>query len=128
MKTNKTKATSGRTANQNEDTNKNLHEMFLNELADILDAEKQLTKALPTMAEAATSAELRAAFESHLEETKRQITRLEQVFKALAEPVNSKACKGMHGLVEEAEELRNEFEDSPALDAGLIAAAQTVEH
>ena len=128
MKTDKTKPAGGLTANQNEDLDKNLHEMFLEELADILDAEKQLTSALPSMAEAASSEELRAALESHLDETKQHVIRLEQVFKSVNAPVKSKTCKAMKGLVEEAEDMMEEYEGSPALDAGLIAAVQKMEH
>lgn len=105
-----------------------LHELFLDELADILHAERQLTKALPKMAKAAKSDELTAAFESHLAETENQITRLEQVFTSLDEPVKSKECKAMKGLLEEGKEMMEEMKDSPALDAALIAAAQKVEH
>lgn len=105
-----------------------LHELLLNELADILSAERQLTKALPKMAQAAKSEELTAAFESHLTETENQITRLEQVFASLDEPVKSKECKVMKGLLEEGKEMMEEHKDSVAIDAALIAAAQKVEH
>lgn len=105
-----------------------LHELFLDELADILSAEQQLMKALPKMAAAATSEELRVAFESHLAETEYQITRLEQVFAALDVPVESKECKAMKGLLEEGKDLMEEMKGSSALDAALIAAAQKVEH
>lgn len=105
-----------------------LHELFLDELADILHAERQLTKALPKMAKAAKSEELTTAFESHLAETENQIKRLEQVFASLDEPVKSKECKAMKGLLEEGKEMMEEMKDSPALDAALIAAAQKVEH
>ena len=117
------------TEDQNAETkDTELHELFLDELADILSAERQLTKALPKMAEAAESEELTAAFKSHLAETKNQITRLEQVFTSLDEPVKSKECKAMKGLLEEGKEMIEEMKDSPALDAALIAAAQKVEH
>lgn len=105
-----------------------LHELFLGELADILSAEQQLTKALPKMAAAAVSDELKTAFESHLVETKTQILRLEQVFASLDEPVKTKECKAMKGLLEEGKDLMEELKDSSALDAALIAAAQKVEH
>ncbi len=105
-----------------------LHELFLNELADILSAEQQLTKALPKMAEAANSRELKAAFETHLAETENQITRLEQVFASLDEPVKTKECKAMKGLLKEGKDLMEEMADSSALDAALIASAQKVEH
>lgn len=105
-----------------------LHELFLDELADILSAEQQLIKALPKMAKAAKSEELTAAFESHLLETEYQITRLEQVFASLDAPAQSKECKAMKGLLEEGKELMEEMKGSTALDAALIAAAQKVEH
>lgn len=105
-----------------------LHELFLDELADILNAEQQLIKALPKMASAATSEELTAALESHLAETEYHVTRLEQVFNSINEPVQSKECKAMKGLLEEGKDLMDEMVGSSALDAALIAAAQKVEH
>ena len=105
-----------------------LHDLFLDELADILNAEQQLTKALPKMASAAKSVELTAAFESHLAETENQISRLEKVFKSLNEPFKSKKCKAMEGLLEEGAEMMEEMKDTAALDAALIASAQKVEH
>lgn len=123
------KATTKQKEDQNTETmNSELHELFLDELADILSAEQQLTKALPKMAKAAKSEELTAAFESHLAETENQIQRLEQVFASLDEPVKSKECKAMKGLLEEGKEMMEEMKGSPALDAALIAAAQKVEH
>ncbi|MES2981058.1 MAG: ferritin-like domain-containing protein [Verrucomicrobiota bacterium] len=111
-----------------ETMNSELHALFLDELADILNAEQQLMKALPKMAAAAVSEELKMAFESHLSETEYQIKRLEEVFASLAEPVQSKECKAMKGLLEEGKELMEDMIDSSALDAALIAAAQKVEH
>lgn len=105
-----------------------LHELFLGELADILSAEQQLIKALPKMAAAAVSEELTSAFEAHLTETEYHIRRLEKVFASLDQPVQSKECKAMKGLLEEGKDLMEEMEASPALDAALIAAAQKVEH
>lgn len=105
-----------------------LHELFLDELRDLLDAENRLMKALPMMAMAANSPELVDAFQAHLEETKRHAVRLEEVFHALGEIAERKRCKAMKGLLAEAEDLMNEQEDNPALDAALIAAAQKVEH
>jgi ferritin-like metal-binding protein YciE len=105
-----------------------LHELFLDQLADMYSAEKQLTKALPKMAKAAKSPELREAFESHLEETRNQMTRLEEVAKSLDETLKSKTCKAMKGLIEEADEILEEMKGSTALDAALIIAAQKVEH
>jgi len=105
-----------------------LHELFLDELADVYNAEQQLTKALPKMAKAAESDELREAFESHLEETQTHVTRLEEAVEKLGESLKRKTCAAMKGLVEEAQELMKEQKDSSALDAALIAAAQKVEH
>lgn len=105
-----------------------LHELFLDELADILSAEQQLVVALPKMAAAAVSEELAAAFESHLAETEYHIVRLEQVFASLEQPVQSRECKAMKGLLEEGREMMEEMKGSSALDAALIAAAQKVEH
>lgn len=123
------KSTTKQTEDQDTETqDTELHELFLDELADIMHAERQLTKALPKMAKAAESEELTAAFESHLAETENQITRLEQVFASLDEPVKSKECKAMKGLLEEGKDLMEELKDSSALDAALIAAAQKVEH
>jgi len=101
-----------------------LRETFLNELADLYDAEKQLLKALPKMAKAASEEELKEAFESHLEETQKHVERLEQVFDIFEEPAKGKKCKAMQGLVAEGEELIKEDEG----DAALICAAQKVEH
>ncbi len=113
---------------QNGDMDNDLHELFLDEIADITNAERQLTKALPKMAKAAESDELRQAFESHLEETEEQISRLEQAAQSLDESIKSKTCKAMKGLIEEAEEMMKEQKGTSALDAALIAAAQKVEH
>jgi ferritin-like metal-binding protein YciE len=105
----------------------NLQELFVNELRDIYDAEKQLTKALPKMAKAAESDELRGAFEEHLEQTRGHVGRLEEVFKLLGIAARGKPCEGMKGLIEEGEEVMEEMEGS-TLDAALIASAQKVEH
>lgn len=101
-----------------------LREAFVDELKDLLDAERQLLKALPKMARAAENEQLRAAFTEHEEQTRRQIVRLGDVFEALEEEAQGKRCKGMEGLIEEAEELIEEEEG----DAALIAAAQKAEH
>ena len=106
----------------------NLHELFVDELKDIYDAEKQLTKALPKLAKAAESEELRAAFEEHLEITRMQVNRLEEVFKSLGMAARGKTCEGMKGLIEEGQEMMQELEQGPTLDAALIASAQKVEH
>lgn len=105
-----------------------LHELFLDELADIYNGEQQLTKALPKMAKAAQSDELRQAFESHLQETEHQISRLEEVAEHLGESIKRKVCKGMKGIVEEGSEMMQEKKGSNAIDAALINAAQKVEH
>src|SRR6476646_7777735 len=101
-----------------------LRETFLDELADLYDAEKQIVKALPKMAKAAEHEDLRSAFESHLEETEEHINRLERVFEQLGEKPRSKKCKGMQGLLEEGHDLIKDKEG----DAALICAAQKVEH
>ena len=105
----------------------NLRELFIEELRDIYDAEKQLTKALPKMAKAAENDELRAAFEEHLEITRAQVDRLEEVFKVVGETARGKTCEGMKGLIEEGKEAMDELE-GVVLDAALIASAQKVEH
>ncbi|MDQ2732513.1 MAG: ferritin-like domain-containing protein [Armatimonadota bacterium] len=105
-----------------------LKDLFVEELKDIYSAETQITKALPKMAKAATTPELKAAFETHLEETKGQIARIEQIFEKLGGSPKGKTCKAMQGLVEEGSELLEEKPDKAVLDAGLIAAAQRVEH
>lgn len=105
-----------------------LHDAFLEELRDTYDAEKQLTKALPKMAKAAASPDLRAAFEEHLEETRGQIERLDQVFESLEEKPRGKHCEGMAGIVEEGKSMMEEEFDEATMDAALIASAQRVEH
>lgn len=105
-----------------------LADLFLDELKDIYNAEKQLTKALPKMAKAASSEELQAAITKHLEETEGQIERLEQVFKLLGKPARGKTCKAMAGLVEEGKELMEEDAEPSTMDAALICASQKVEH
>lgn len=105
-----------------------LKELYIKELRDTYDAEKQITKALPKMAKAASSSELRQAFEQHLEQTQNHIERLEQIFEALDESPKGKSCEGMEGLIEEGSEVIEEDLDAEAKDAGLTAAAQHVEH
>jgi ferritin-like metal-binding protein YciE len=107
---------------------KTLHDAFLDELRDAYDAEKQLTKALPKMAKAATSPGLRKAFESHLEETRGQITRLEEVFGTLDEKVRGKHCDGIAGIIEEGDSVMEEDFDDATMDACLIAGGQRAEH
>jgi ferritin-like metal-binding protein YciE len=105
-----------------------LQELFVKELQDLFSAENQITKALPKMAKAASSRELKAGFEQHLEQTKRQITRLEQIFEELEASPDGDKCKGMEGLLKEGEALIDEDAEPEVLDAALIAAAQKVEH
>jgi len=106
----------------------NLRELLVEELKDLYSAENQLLKALPKMAKAATSPELKRAFESHLKETKGQVERLDQVFTVLDASPKGKKCKAMEGLVEEGSEWMKEDADPDVMDAGLIACAQRVEH
>ena len=105
-----------------------LEKLFLEELKDIYNAEKQLTKALPRMAKAAESPELQQAFTNHLRETEGQIQRLERVFQELGQAARGKKCKAMEGLIEEGKELMEEESEPQVLDAALIGAAQKVEH
>lgn len=105
-----------------------LQDLFSHELQDLYDAEKQLVKALPIMAGAASSPELRSAFEMHLDETKNQVTRLEQVFQHLNQKPESKTCAAMKGLIEEGSDMVSENAEPTVKDAGLIVAAQKVEH
>ena len=105
-----------------------LHDAFIDELRDTYDAERQLTKALAKLAKAATSPPLREAFESHLEETRGQIERLEQVFESLDEKVRGKHCDGIAGIIEEGKAVMEEDFDEATMDACLIASAQRAEH
>ena len=107
---------------------KDLNELFLDTLKDIYYAEKQILKALPKMAKAASAEELRTAFSDHLEETRGQVTRLEKIFKNLDVSPKGKKCKGMEGLIEEGQEMLEEDAEPEVLDAGLIAGAQRAEH
>jgi ferritin-like metal-binding protein YciE len=105
-----------------------LYNAFIDELRDTYDAEKQLTKALPKLAKAATNAKLRAAFETHLQETQGQIERLEQIFDILDEKVRGKHCDGIAGIIEEGKSIMEEDFDETTMDACLIAAGQRAEH
>ena len=105
-----------------------LHDAFLDVLRDTYDAEKQLTKALPKMAKASTSPELRAAFEAHLEETRGHVDRLEQVFASLDEKARGKHCDGIAGIIDEGKAIMDEDFDEATMDACLIAAGQRAEH
>jgi ferritin-like metal-binding protein YciE len=104
-----------------------LHDLYVDELKDLYNAENQLVKALPKLAQAASAPELRTAFEEHLEQTRGHVQRLEQIFKKLDVSPKGKKCKAMEGLIEEGKEVMDDVEP-PVLDAGLIAAAQRVEH
>jgi ferritin-like metal-binding protein YciE len=106
----------------------NLRDALVDEIKDIYNAEKQIVKALPKMVKGATSDELRDAFESHLEETQNQVTRLERVFELLDEKPRGKHCAGMAGILEEASETLEEDAEESVMDAMLIAGAQRVEH
>ena len=107
---------------------KDLKALFLHQLKDTYFAEHAILKALPKMAEAATSDELRGALAVHLEETKTQVTRLDRVFKSLNQKPEGVECKAILGIVAEADEVMEEFKGGEALDAGLISSAQAVEH
>lgn len=107
---------------------KDLSDLFLDTLKDIYFAEKKIMSALPKMAKAAQSAKLRAAFEKHLGETEGQVERLEQVFELLEETPRGKTCAAILGILDEGKEVMSEYKGMPALDAGLLAAAQAVEH
>src|SRR6202007_700974 len=107
---------------------KNLRELFHDTLKDIYFAEKKILSALPKMAKAARSEELKAAFEKHEGETEGHVVRLEKVFAELDETPRSKTCDAIMGIIEEGQEVMKEFKGAPALDAGLLAAAQAVEH
>jgi len=105
-----------------------LQDLYVEELRDIYNAENQLVKALPKVAQAASSDELRSAVEDHLEQTKEHVERLDQIFESLGESPKGKKCKAMEGLIEEASETMDEDIAENVLDAALIAAAQRVEH
>jgi len=106
-----------------------IEELFVDELKDLYSAEKQITKSLPKLAKAATSPELKNAFESHLQETLGQIERLDKIFEILGKSPRGKVCNGMKGVLEEGAEVLEETEKgSPVRDAALISAAQRVEH
>jgi ferritin-like metal-binding protein YciE len=107
---------------------KTLDDLFHETLKDIYYAEKKILTALPKMAKAARSEELQAAFEKHEGETEGQVERLERVFAAIGHPAKGKTCDALNGIVDEGKEIMKEFKGSPALDAGLIASAQAVEH
>ena len=108
--------------------NKTLDDLFYETLKDIYYAERQIVKALPKMARGAKDEKLKAAFLHHKEETEGQIERLKEVFELIGKRARGKTCPAIDGIIEEGEEILEEFKGSPALDAGLLAAAQAVEH
>jgi ferritin-like metal-binding protein YciE len=107
---------------------KALDDLFEDTLKDIFYAENKILKALPKMAKAAQSEELKAAFEKHLKETEDQVSRLEKVFDMIEVAPRGKKCEAIEGMIEEGAEIMKEFKGAPALDAGLVSAAQAVEH
>ena len=107
---------------------KTLHDLYVEQLHDLYSAETQLVEALPKMAKAATNVQLKTAFSEHLAQTKGHVQRLEQIFTKLGEDTKGPACKGMKGLISEGEEMIKNKGEPAAIDAGLIAAAQRVEH
>jgi len=107
---------------------KTLNDLFIDTLKDIYYAEKQILKTLPKMAKAATSPDLKAAFEKHRDETETHVERLTQVFEIAGKAPRGKTCDAILGIIEEGKEIIEEYADSPALDAGLVASAQAVEH
>jgi ferritin-like metal-binding protein YciE len=107
---------------------KDLNDLFLDTLKDLYFAEKQILRALPKMAKAASSDKLRAAFEKHHGETEDQVERLEQVFEIIDKPARGKTCEAIQGLLDEGKEIMDEYKGCEALDAGILAAAQAVEH
>ena len=109
-------------------TEKHLQELFHDTLKDIYFAEKKILSALPKMAKAAQSEALKAAFEKHETQTEEHVARLEKVFEEIDETPRGKTCEAIMGIIEEGQEIMKEFKGAPALDAGLLAAAQAVEH
>jgi ferritin-like metal-binding protein YciE len=107
---------------------KKLDELFHDTVRDIFYAEKKILTALPKMAKAAQNPDLKAAFEKHETETEEQVSRLEQVFDLLGKKPQGKKCEAINGIIEEGQEIAKEYKGSPALDSGLLAAAQAVEH
>src|ERR1700733_1381059 len=105
-----------------------MQDLFTSQIMDLYDAEQRLVKALPKMAEASISPQLRHAFESHLQETKGQVERLERIFEQIGKKPKAETCDAMKGLISEGEEMISDTEELPVRDAGLIAAANRVEH
>lgn len=109
-------------------TPKTLEDLFIDQLKDIFYAEKMVSKTLPKLAKAANDVQLATAFEHHLQETGGHISRLEKVFELLGKPARGKTCPAIDGILEEGDEVMKDYGNSEALDAGLIASAQAVEH
>ncbi len=107
---------------------KTLKDLFLDELADMYDAEQRIVKALPKMTKAANSDELKQVFQSHLKDTQGHLTKLEEVFGCFGQQATGKSCEATKGLLQEGDEIAADFKDSPAIDAALISVAQKVEH
>ena len=107
---------------------KKLEDLFHDTLKDIYYAERKILKALPKMARAASSSDLKAAFEKHKDQTEGHVERLQQVFELMGKRAQGKTCEAIEGIIAEGEEIMEEFKDTPALDAGLISSAQAVEH
>jgi ferritin-like metal-binding protein YciE len=105
-----------------------LDNLFLDTLKDVYYAEKKILRTLPKMAKAANAQELAAAFEKHRDQTEMQVERLERVFEMLGRRAQGKTCPAIDGIIEEGQEIMDDYKSSPALDAGLLAAAQAVEH
>jgi ferritin-like metal-binding protein YciE len=105
-----------------------MEDLFVEQIEDLYDAEQRLVKALPKMAEACTSGELRNAFDEHLQQTRGHVTRLEQIFADIDKKAKGKTCEAMKGLIEEGEDMIDDIKQSPLRDAGLIAAGNRVEH
>ncbi|MGN6304806.1 MAG: YciE/YciF ferroxidase family protein [Mesorhizobium sp.] len=116
------------TTKKSQAASKGLEDLFLDGIKDIYYAEKKILKALPKMAKGAESEEVSAAFQKHREETEGQVERLEQIFEAMGKAARGKTCPAIDGIIEEGSEILEEYDGSPAIDAGLIAAAQAVEH
>src|SRR5579872_4421593 len=111
-----------------EESHKNLEDLFFETLRDIYFAEKQILRALPKMAREASSPELKQAFETHRDQTEGHVERLNEVFEQLGRPARGKTCEAILGIIEEAKEIMDEFKGAEALDAGLASSAQAVEH
>jgi ferritin-like metal-binding protein YciE len=116
------------TARKSTASTKGLEDLFLDGLKDIYYAEKKILKALPKMAKGAEDEKVAAAFQKHREETEGQVDRLEQIFELMGKAARGKTCPAIDGIVEEGSEVLEEYDGSPAIDAGLVAAAQAVEH